>query len=46
MKETYAIGFQKWFDNEWIDFGFFLENGFIRRLQTCMDGNRQELLNC
>ena len=23
LTEAYAIGFQKWFDNEWIDFGFF-----------------------
>ena len=24
LTETYAIGFPKWFDNEWIDFGFFV----------------------
>ena len=23
LTETFAIGFQKWFDHEWIDFGFF-----------------------
>ena len=23
LTETYAIGFQKWFDHEWIDFGVF-----------------------
>ena len=24
LTETYAIAFPKWFDNEWIDFGFFV----------------------
>ena len=23
LTETFAIGFQKWFDHEWTDFGFF-----------------------
>ena len=24
LTETFAIGFKKWFDHEWIDFGFFV----------------------
>ena len=47
LTETFAIGFQKWFDHEWIDFGFFLlENGFFCWLYICMDWNLRELLNC
>ena len=47
LTETYAIGFQKWFDHEWIFFGFFLlENDFFRWLHICMDWNPQEFLNC
>ena len=46
LTETFAIGFQKWFDHEWIDFGFFLlENGFFHPLHIRMDWNLQELLN-
>ena len=46
LTERFATGFQKWFDHEWIDFGFFLlGNGFFRRLHICMDWSLQELLN-
>ena len=44
LTETFANGFQMWFDHEWIDFGFFLENGFLRWLQICLDWNLQKLL--
>ena len=45
--ETFAIGFQKWFGHEWIDYGFFLlENGFFRWPAICQDWNLHELLIC
>ena len=50
LTEMLAIGFQKWFDHEWIDFVvlcfFLLETGFLRWLHICMDWSLQELLNC
>ena len=45
--ETFAIGFQKWFGHEWIDYGFFLlENGFFHWRAICLDWNQHDLLIC
>ena len=46
LTETCAIGFQKWFDHEWIEFGFFVGKWLLRWLHLCMDWNLQEILNC
>ena len=46
LTETFAIGFQKWFGHEWIDFAVFLEKDFFRWTTICIDWNLQELLTC
>ena len=45
LTETFAIGFQKRCDHDWIDFGVFFGKGLFRRLHICMDWTLLELLN-
>ena len=47
LTEMFLIGFQKWFDHEWIDFLIFsFKNGFFCWPHIYYDWNLKELLNC
>ena len=46
LTETYALGFQKWFDHEWDDLGVFSDYASSRRPHICIDWNLQPLLKC